>query len=205
MKVRPGSMGKPFPGITGDRPRPGQERALRDPRQDRPDRAQVRLALADADLLEQRRGLSTRSSATAGTSPATGPSIDADGYFWFAGRDDDIINTAGHLVSPFEVESALLEHPAVAESAVVVQARPDQPRGRQGLRHAQAGLHGQQGPRSRDHELHPQEALAPGHAPGDRVRRRRCPRPGAARSCAGSSTPRNGARRSATRPTLEND
>jgi acetyl-CoA synthetase len=50
-------------------------------------------------------------------------SIDGEGYFWFTGRDDDIINTGGHLVSPFEVESALLEHPAVAESAVV--AKPD--------------------------------------------------------------------------------
>ena len=50
--------------------------------------------------------------------------IDSDGYFWFIGRDDDIINTGGHLVSPFEVESALLEHPAVAESAVV--AKPDE-------------------------------------------------------------------------------
>ena len=49
--------------------------------------------------------------------------IDADGYFWFVGRDDDIINTAGHLVSPFEVESVLLAHPAVAESAVV--SKPD--------------------------------------------------------------------------------
>jgi acetyl-CoA synthetase len=49
--------------------------------------------------------------------------IDKDGYFWFVGRDDDVINTAGHLVSPFEVESALLEHPAVAESAVV--SKPD--------------------------------------------------------------------------------
>ena len=50
-------------------------------------------------------------------------SIDKDGYFWFVGRDDDVINTGGHLVSPFEVESALLEHEAVAESAVV--AKPD--------------------------------------------------------------------------------
>ena len=49
---------------------------------------------------------------------------DDDGYFWFIGRDDDVINTGGHLVSPFEVESALLEHPAVAESAVV--AKPDE-------------------------------------------------------------------------------
>jgi acetyl-CoA synthetase len=51
-------------------------------------------------------------------------SIDNEGYFWFIGRDDDVINTGGHLVSPFEVESALLEHPAVAESAVV--SKPDE-------------------------------------------------------------------------------
>lgn len=50
-------------------------------------------------------------------------SIDADGYFWFVGRDDDVINTAGHLVGPFEIESALLEHPAVAESAAI--GKPD--------------------------------------------------------------------------------
>ena len=44
---------------------------------------------------------------------------DADGYYWFMGRSDDIINTAGHLVSPFEVESALLEIEEVAESGVI--------------------------------------------------------------------------------------
>jgi acetyl-CoA synthetase len=48
---------------------------------------------------------------------------DADGYFWFVGRDDDVINTAGHLVGPFEVESALIEHPAVAEAGVI--GKPD--------------------------------------------------------------------------------
>lgn len=48
---------------------------------------------------------------------------DADGYFWFVGRKDDIIKSAGHLIGPFEVESALLEHPAVAEAAVV--GKPD--------------------------------------------------------------------------------
>ena len=37
--------------------------------------------------------------------------IDEDGYFWFIGRADDIIKTAGHMVGPFEVESALMEHP----------------------------------------------------------------------------------------------
>jgi acetyl-CoA synthetase len=44
---------------------------------------------------------------------------DADGYFWFIGRADDIIKTAGHMVGPFEVESALMEHPAVAEAGVI--------------------------------------------------------------------------------------
>ncbi len=44
---------------------------------------------------------------------------DEDGYFWFVGRADDVINTGGHLVGPFEVESALIEHMAVAEAAVI--------------------------------------------------------------------------------------
>jgi acetyl-CoA synthetase len=48
---------------------------------------------------------------------------DIDGYFWFIGRADDIIKTAGHMVGPFEVESALLEHPAVTEAAVI--GKPD--------------------------------------------------------------------------------
>lgn len=48
---------------------------------------------------------------------------DRDGYFWFIGRADDVINTAGHLVGPFEVESALIEHPAVAEAGVI--GKPD--------------------------------------------------------------------------------
>jgi len=44
---------------------------------------------------------------------------DVDGYYWFQGRSDDVINTAGHLVSPFEVESALLEVEGIAESGVI--------------------------------------------------------------------------------------
>ena len=52
---------------------------------------------------------------------------DADGYFWFVGRDDDIIKSSGYRIGPFEVESALLEHPAVQESAVV--GSPDLIRG----------------------------------------------------------------------------
>jgi acetyl-CoA synthetase len=49
---------------------------------------------------------------------------DADGYFWFVGRADDIIKTAGHMVGPFEVESALMEHPAVAEAGVIGKPEP---------------------------------------------------------------------------------
>lgn len=49
---------------------------------------------------------------------------DADGYFWFIGRADDIIKTAGHMVGPFEVESALMEHPAVAEAGVIGKPEP---------------------------------------------------------------------------------
>jgi len=45
--------------------------------------------------------------------------MDKEGYFWFVGRADDVINTGGHLIGPFEVESALIEHPAVAEAGVI--------------------------------------------------------------------------------------
>ncbi|RCX23888.1 acetyl-CoA synthetase [Thioalbus denitrificans] len=48
---------------------------------------------------------------------------DADGYFWFVGRADDLIKSAGHLIGPFEVESVLMEHPAVAEAGVI--GKPD--------------------------------------------------------------------------------
>ena len=48
---------------------------------------------------------------------------DGDGYYWFVGRADDVIKSAGHLIGPFEVESALMEHPAVAEAGVI--GKPD--------------------------------------------------------------------------------
>ncbi|GAB3466172.1 acetate--CoA ligase [Massilia terrae] len=48
---------------------------------------------------------------------------DADGYFWFVGRSDDVIKSAGHLIGPFEVENALIEHRAVAEAGVI--GKPD--------------------------------------------------------------------------------
>ena len=52
---------------------------------------------------------------------------DADGYFWFVGRTDDVIKSSGYRIGPFEVESVLLEHPAVLEAAVV--GKPDAVRG----------------------------------------------------------------------------
>ena len=48
---------------------------------------------------------------------------DEDGYFWFVGRADDVIKSSGHLIGPFEVESCLMEHEAVAEAAVI--GKPD--------------------------------------------------------------------------------
>ena len=53
--------------------------------------------------------------------------VDEDGYFWFVGRADDVITSAAYRIGPFEVESALIEHPAVAEAAVV--GKPDPERG----------------------------------------------------------------------------
>ncbi len=53
--------------------------------------------------------------------------VDDDGYYWFVGRADDVISSGAYRIGPFEVESALLEHPAVLESAVV--GSPDADRG----------------------------------------------------------------------------
>ena len=53
--------------------------------------------------------------------------MDEEGYVWFVGRSDDVIISSGYRIGPFEVESALQEHPAVLESAVV--ASPDSTRG----------------------------------------------------------------------------
>jgi acyl-coenzyme A synthetase/AMP-(fatty) acid ligase len=50
---------------------------------------------------------------------------DEDGYFWFVGRDDDVIISAGYRIGPFEVESALIEHPDVVEAAAVAAPDPD--------------------------------------------------------------------------------
>ena len=54
---------------------------------------------------------------------------DEDGYFWFEGRNDDLIKTSGYRVSPFEVESAVMGHPAVVECAVTGIPDPEEVRG----------------------------------------------------------------------------
>ena len=123
MKVKPGSMAKPFPGITA---------TVLDPKtfEPIPEPGRVGLIALKPGWPSMLRTYWDNEEAYQKKFKngwyLTGDKarLDKDGYFWFVGRDDDVINTAGHLVSPFEVESALLEHPAVAESAVV--AKPDE-------------------------------------------------------------------------------
>lgn len=122
MTVKPGSMGKPFPGITASVLDPKTYEPISHP--------------GVAGLLALRPGWPSQirgywnNEAGYQAKFKNGwylcgdrASIDPDGYYWFMGRDDDVINTGGHLVGPFEIESALLGHPAVAESAAV--AKPD--------------------------------------------------------------------------------
>jgi len=123
MKIKPGSMGRPFPGITA---------TILDPETYEPITGAGKIGLIGfkpgwpSMMREYWRNEATYKSKfkNGWYIPGDRSSIDNEGYFWFSGRDDDVINTGGHLVSPFEVESALLEHEAVAESAVV--AKPDE-------------------------------------------------------------------------------
>ena len=123
MKVKPGSMGKPFPGI---------ECTLVDTQTFEPIEEQGKIGLIafrpgwPAMMREYwKKEAKYREKFVNGWYLSGDKArIDNEGYFWFIGRDDDVINTGGHLVSPFEVESALLQHEAVSESAVV--AKPDE-------------------------------------------------------------------------------
>ncbi len=123
MKVKPGSMGKPFPGITATIIDPQTKKPFDEP-------GKVGLIAFKPGWPAMMRTYWQNEEAFKSKFiddwyiPGDRASIDKDGYFWFVGRDDDVINTGGHLVSPFEVESALLEHEAIAESAVV--SKPDE-------------------------------------------------------------------------------
>jgi acetyl-CoA synthetase len=125
MGIKPGSMGRPLPGIEAaiierrpdgsvaviDRPMVSGELALRPGWP-----SMFRGYLGEEERYRK---------CFAGGWYLTGDLAmqDPDGYFWFVGRSDDVIKSAGHLIGPFEVESALMEHPAVAEAGVI--GKPD--------------------------------------------------------------------------------
>lgn len=125
MDIQPGSMGKPLPGIEAAIVHKGEDGHV--------------VVIAEPDVqgeLALRPGWPSMFRAYwnepdryhkcfAGEWYLTGDlaRCDRDGYFWFVGRKDDVIKTSGHLIGPFEVESVLLEHPAVAEAGVI--GKPD--------------------------------------------------------------------------------
>jgi len=119
MEVKPGSMGKPMPGIEASivEHADGTVRAL-----DTGEIGELALrpgwpSMMRAYLHEDAR----YRKCFAGGWYLSGDLAmrDEDGYYWFVGRADDLIKTSGHLIGPFEVESALIEHPAVAEAGVI--------------------------------------------------------------------------------------
>ncbi len=122
MKIKPGSMGKPFPGITA---------TILDSETFVPYEETNKIGLIGIKpgwpsmMRTYWDNEETYNSKFKNNwyLPGDKAFIDDEGYFWFVGRDDDVINTGGHLVSPFEVESALLEHELISESAVV--SKPD--------------------------------------------------------------------------------
>jgi acyl-coenzyme A synthetase/AMP-(fatty) acid ligase len=127
MEVKPGSMGLPFPGhdvrvVDED---------LREVKDGEVGQIAVRVApqRPPSLFLEYWKNPAETAAVFQGDYYLTGDHVtrDADGYLWFVGRADDVIISAGYRIGPFEVESALLEHPAVLESAVV--ASPDADRG----------------------------------------------------------------------------
>jgi acetyl-CoA synthetase len=120
MEIRPGSMGRPLPGI---------EAAIV---QRHKDGTVDQLKAEEVGELALRPGWPSMfrgylheeeryRKCFAGGWYLTGDLAkqDAGGYFWFIGRADDVIKSAGHLIGPFEVESALMEHPAIAEAGVI--------------------------------------------------------------------------------------
>ncbi|HEX6865062.1 MAG TPA: acetate--CoA ligase [Thermoanaerobaculia bacterium] len=126
MDIKPGSMGRPVPGVeaaivrrTGD----GGVEVVRETA------ASGELALRPGwpSMFRGYLGEEERyRKCFAGGWYLTGDLArqDEEGYFWFVGRADDVIKSAGHLIGPFEVESVLMEHPAVAEAGVIGKPEP---------------------------------------------------------------------------------
>ncbi|WP_230876207.1 acetate--CoA ligase [Paenibacillus validus] len=125
MDIRPGSMGKPFPGI---------EAAIVDNQGNvLPPNSLGNLAVKTGWPSMMRQIWNNPAkydeyfSVPGWYISGDSAYMDEDGYFWFQGRVDDVINTSGERVGPFEVESKLVEHPAVAEAGVI--GKPDPLRG----------------------------------------------------------------------------
>ena len=125
MDVRPGSMGRPIPGVEAAIVRLRQDGSVEEILEPN---VQGELALRPGwpsmfraywDEPERYKKCFADSYYLTGDLARR----DKDGYFWFIGRKDDVIKTSGHLIGPFEVESALMEHKAVAESGVI--GKPD--------------------------------------------------------------------------------
>jgi acetyl-CoA synthetase/medium-chain acyl-CoA synthetase len=127
MRIKPGSMGRPSPGyeiaVIGDDAQPlpaGKEGDIA---------VRIRPTRPVGLFKEYWKDPAINAASIRGDYYITGDRAlaDEDGYIWFVGRADDVILSAGYRIGPFEVESALLEHPAVAESAVT--SSPDPIRG----------------------------------------------------------------------------
>ncbi|NOQ41977.1 MAG: acetate--CoA ligase, partial [Desulfuromusa sp.] len=126
MEIRPGSMGRPLPGIEAAIVH--QTAAGEVELENRPDcEGELALRVGWPSMFRGYLHDDERyRKCFVGDWYITGDLAqrDADGYFWFIGRADDIIKTSGHMVGPFEVESALMEHPAVAEVGVIGKPEP---------------------------------------------------------------------------------
>ena len=125
MPIRPGSMGKPIPGVVaaivdenGDEVPDGKEGFLAI----RPGWPSMMLGIY-RNMPKYKEYFKVPGWYMSGDQAYR----DKDGYFWFLGRADDIIKTSGERLGPFEVESALIEHPAIAEAGVI--GKPDELRG----------------------------------------------------------------------------
>jgi len=127
IEPRPGSMGKPTPGF--DLKVIDEEGTVLPPNEEGDIAVRVSPERPLGLLKEYWKDPEKTAALYRGDWYLTGDRAycDADGYFWFVGRSDDVILTSGYRIGPFEVESALIEHPAVAESAVV--SSPDKTRG----------------------------------------------------------------------------
>jgi acetyl-CoA synthetase/medium-chain acyl-CoA synthetase len=125
MEIRPGSMGRPFLGLDVR----VLDENLNECKEGEVGQIAVRVKphKPPSIMLEYWQNPEENAAVFRGDFYLTGDQAyrDADGYLWFVGRTDDVITSAGYRIGPFEVESALLEHPAVMESAVVASPDPD--------------------------------------------------------------------------------